>query len=330
MRFANPSYLLFLLIIPALVWYYLKFNKQESSRIKFSSIQIIKNIPSGERIKFRYVLKILRFVCLTLLILALARPQAGQKGEDILTKGIDIMLCLDTSTSMRAEDFKPHNRLYAAKQAAEGFVKNRKNDRIGVVVFSALSFTQCPLTLDYGAVLDFLDSVEIGMTQTDGTAIGTAIATCVNRLKDVPAKSKVIILLTDGRNNMGEIDPWTAAQAAGAMDIKIYAIGAGVPGGAMYPIDDPVFGKRYVKLPEDLDEETLIKIASLTGGQYFRAKSSEGLREIYNKIDKMEKTEIKINEYTKYTELFPYFILPAVLLFFTEVILTNTYFRKVP
>jgi len=193
-----------------------------------------------------------------------------------------------------------------------------------------LSFTQCPLTLDYGAVLDFLDSVEIGMTQTDGTAIGTAIATCVNRLKDIPAKSKVIILLTDGRNNMGEIDPWTAAQAAGAMNIKIYTIGAGVPGGAMYPIDDPVFGKRYVRLPEDLDEETLIKIASLTGGQYFRAKSSEGLREIYNKIDKMEKTEIKVNEYTEYTELFLYFILPAVLLFFTEIILTNTYFRKAP
>ena len=330
MRFANPIYLLFLLIIPALVWYYLKFNKQESSRIKFSSIQIMKNIPSGERTKFRYILKILRFVCLTLLILALARPQAGQKGEEISTKGIDIMLCLDTSTSMRAEDFKPHNRLYAAKQAAEEFVKNRKNDRIGVVVFSALSFTQCPLTLDYGAVLDFLDSVEIGMTQTDGTAIGTAIATCVNRLKDIPAKSKVIILLTDGRNNMGEIDPWTAAQAAGAMNIKIYTIGAGVPGGAMYPIDDPVFGKRYVRLPEDLDEETLIKIASLTGGQYFRAKSSEGLREIYNKIDKMEKTEIKVNEYTEYTELFLYFILPAVLLFFTEIILTNTYFRKAP
>jgi Ca-activated chloride channel family protein len=231
---------------------------------------------------------------------------------------------------MRAEDFKPLNRLDAAKKAAEEFVKERKNDRIGIVVFSELSFTQCPLTLDYGAVLDFIDNVEIGMTQTDGTAIGTAIVTCVNRLKDSVAKSKVIILLTDGRNNRGEIDPLTAAKTAGAMDIKIYTIGAGVPGGAMYPVDDPIFGKRYIRMREDLDEDTLIKIASATEGRYFRATSSKKLKEIYSKIDRMEKTDIKVSEYTEYTELFPYFLLPAILMFFVEIVLFNTYLRKIP
>jgi Ca-activated chloride channel family protein len=322
MRFANPIFLLFLLTIPGLIWYYLKYSQSRSNRLKFSSLEIIKKIRKSGLI--------LRILCLLLLILAFARPQAGQRSEEVLSKGVDIMLCLDTSTSMRAEDFKPLNRLDASKKAAKEFVKDRKNDRIGVVVFSELSFTQCPLTLDYGAVLDFIENVEIGMTQTDGTAIGTAIVTCVNRLKDSAAKSKVIILLTDGRNNKGKIDPLTAAKTAGAMDIKIYTIGAGVPGGAMYPVDDPIFGKRYIRLAEDLDEDTLISIASATEGQYFRATSSKKLKEIYSKIDRLEKTDIKVSEYTEYTELFSYFLLPAILMFFLEIVLFNTYLRKIP
>jgi Ca-activated chloride channel family protein len=330
MRLASPIFLFFLLTIPALIYYYFKYGQNKNTRLKYSTIDIFKEIKSEKAVKGKYLKLILRIITLFLLIIALSRPQAGQKGEEIYSKGTDIILCLDTSTSMRAEDFKPLNRLDAAKRAAKEFIKNRKYDRIGVVVFSALSFTQCPLTLDYGAVLDFIDKIEIGMTQTDGTAIGTAIATCVNRLKDSAAKSKIIILLTDGRNNMGEIDPFTAAETARAMNIKIYTIGAGVPGGAMYPIDDPIFGRRYVRLPEDLDEDTLTKIASITGGQYFRATSSEGLKNIYKQIDQMEKSELKISEYVDYTELFPYFILPAFILFLSEVVLMNTYFRKLP
>lgn len=330
MRFANPIWLSFLIFIPLIIWYHFKYGKNKTTRLKYSSLEILKNINTSKPTKTKHLKLVLRTISIFLLILALARPQAGQKSEEVTTKAIDIILCLDTSTSMLAEDFKPFNRLDAAKKAAKEFVKGRKYDRIGVVVFSALSFTQCPLTLDYNAVTDFIEKVEIGMTQTDGTAIGTAIATCINRLKDSPAKSKVIILLTDGRNNTGEIDPFTAAEIAKAMNIKIYTIGAGIPGGAIYPIDDPIFGRRYVRLPEDLDEDSLVKIASLTQGQYFRATSAQGLKNIYKQIDQMEKTEIKISEYVDYKELFPYFVLPGILVFLSEIVLMNTYFRKLP
>jgi len=330
MRFANPVFLLFILLVPLLAWYQEGQRRRKRAAVSFSDTGLIKEIAGKGKEKSEKLLRILRFISLFFLLLAFARPQAGQKGEEVLTKGIDIMLVLDTSTSMRAEDFKPHNRLYVAKEVSKEFIKGRKNDRIGIIVFSALSFTQCPLTLDYGAVLDFLEHVEIGMTATDGTAIGTAITTAVNRLKDTGAKTRIIILLTDGRNNMGEIDPITAAKVAQAMGLKIYTIGAGAPGGALYPIDDPIFGKRYVKLSEDLDEGTLSAVAQETGGLYFRATSSEGLRSIFRKIDQMEKTEIKIKEYTNYTELFTWFLWPGIIVFVIEILLRNTYLRKVP
>ncbi len=330
MRFANPLFLLMLLVIPVLVWFYIKREGKKKASIRFSSLDIINKVKPAEAGIVKHLFVIMRMLVIVLLILAFARPQAGQKGEEVLTRGIDIMLVLDTSTSMKAEDFKPKNRLEAAKLVVKDFVKGRKNDRIGIIVFSALSFTQCPLTLDYGAVLDFLKNVEIGMTNTDGTAIGTAIANAVNRLKDSKAKSRVIILLTDGRNNRGEIGPLTAAKVAQAMGIKIYVIGAGKPGGAMIRVDDPVFGKRYVKIDADLDEETLSGIAEATGGLYFRATSQGSLKNIYKKIDEMEKTEIKIKEYTNYSELFLYFILPALIIFSMELFLKNTYFRKIP
>ena len=330
MRFANPLLLLLLPVLPVMAWYYIRCRHLRVNRLKFSSLGALRGIPGGSRLRLRHAGVVLRVISLALFIMAFARPQAGQKGEEVLSRGVDIILCLDTSTSMRSMDFKPLNRLDAAKQAAKEFVEGRKNDRIGVVVFSELSFTQCPLTLDYGAVTDFLENVEIGMTQTDGTAIGTALITCVNRLKESEAKSKVIILLTDGRNTMGKIDPVMAAQAAEAMDIKIYTIGAGAPGGAMMPYDDPIFGRRYIRSREDLDEDTLIKIAAATGGKYFRATGNKKLKEIYSRIDKMEKTDIKVQEYTDYTELFPWFILPGLLLLLCEIILANTYLRKVP
>ncbi|MFH1259421.1 MAG: VWA domain-containing protein [Elusimicrobiota bacterium] len=329
MRFAYPIWLILLIFIPLYSWLFFTKKRFSFPNIRFSDIRGIKKIHPKIFLHPR-LLSGARLISLVLLILGMARPQSGQKSEEVLNRGLDIIVCLDTSTSMRAEDFKPKNRLDAAKAAAKKFIQGRKNDRIGLVVFSALSFTQCPLTLDYGAVLDFLDKVEIGMTQTDGTAIGMAIGTCLNRLKDSSAKSKVVILLTDGRNNKGEIDPVTAAKAAQALGIKIYTIGAGAPGGSLFPYEDPIFGRRYVQLPEDLDEETLTGIAQITGGLYFRATDSQSLNNIYKQIDKMEKTEIKVKEYTEYIELYPFFIFPGLILLLLEIILGNTYFRRIP
>jgi len=239
------------------------------------------------------------------------------------------MLALDVSGSMKAEDFKPHNRLYVAKEEIKKFVEKRISDRIGLVVFSQSSFTQCPLTLDYGILLNFLDQVKFGMIK-DGTAIGMALANCVNRLRESPSKSKVIILLTDGVNNAGQIDPLTAATIAKTMNVKIYTIGAGKPGNAMYPIDDPIFGKRYVYLPNEIDEETLKEIARKTGGKYFRARSEEELEEIYTEIDRLEKTEIKVNEYVQYRELFSIFVILGLGFLVLEMFLSQTVFRKIP
>jgi Ca-activated chloride channel family protein len=230
---------------------------------------------------------------------------------------------------MKAEDFKPQNRLGAAKEVMRDFIKSRKNDRLGLVVFSRFSFTQCPLTLDYGVLLESLDKIEIGMIE-DGTAIGTAITNAVNRLRDSTAKSKIIILLTDGINNAGKIDPLTATKAAHALGIKIYTIGAGRPGGALYPVEDPIFGKRYVQMDTQIDEALLRKIADETGGLYFRANDEQGLKEIYETIGKFEKTKIETKEFANYDELAGYFILPGFLILILEIALANTLFMKIP
>ncbi|MDP8230324.1 MAG: VWA domain-containing protein [Candidatus Gorgyraea atricola] len=329
MRFANPLFLILLGIIPLMIWDYFRRAKVREANLIFSDISIVKTVQPGFRVRYRHVPMILRIVAVFIFILALARPQAGQMEEEIITEGIDIMLTLDTSSSMKAEDFKPQNRLGAAKEVISEFIKSRKNDRIGLVVFSRSSFTQCPLTLDYGVLLDLLDKIDIGMIE-DGTAIGTAIANSVNRLRDSKAKSKVIILLTDGINNAGKIDPQTAAKAARALEVKIYTIGAGKPGGAMYPVDHPIFGKRYVQMDTEIDEALLKEIAEETGGIYFRAKDEKGLEEIYETIGKLEKTEIETKEYANYHELATGFILPGFVVFLLGTILGNTLFRKIP
>lgn len=328
MRFANP--LFFLLIIPlaAAGWYYFERERKKKAAIMFPDFRLFKGMGNFSSNK-RQILLWLRLLGLVLLVFALARPQSGLKTEEISTRGIDIVLCMDTSGSMKAEDLKP-NRLETAKTVACDFVKGRRNDRLGIVVFSAVSLLQCPLTSDYGAVVDFMKSVEIGMTQTDGTAIGNALATSVDRLKDSKAKSKIIILLTDGRNNMGEVDPVTAAKLATAFNIKIYTIGVGTEGEAPFPVDDPMFGKRYVYIKEDLDEATLKAIAEITEGLYFRATSAAALKEIYKQIDKMEKTEIKGIEYTEYTDHYLPLLLFALLAFMAEIVLNNTLLRKLP
>ena len=329
MRFANPLFLILFGIIPVLIWYYFRQAKVRNASLSFSDVSIVKGIRPNFRVKYRHFPMILRMVAIFIFILAMARPQAGQKEEEIITEGIDIILTLDTSGSMKAEDFKPQNRLGAAKEVLEEFISSRHNDRIGLVVFARYSFTQCPLTLDYGVLLDLLEKIDIGIIE-DGTAIGTAIANSVNRLRDSKVKSKIIVLLTDGMNNAGKIDPQTAAKTAKALDIKIYTIGAGKPGGALYPIEDPIFGKRYVRMNTEIDEDLLKEVAQVTGGMYFRAKDEKGLKEIYETISKLEKTEIETKEYANYTELAGIFLLPALLIILLEVILSNTIFRKIP
>jgi Ca-activated chloride channel family protein len=244
------------------------------------------------------------------------------------TKGTDIMLCLDTSTSMKSEDFAPRNRMDAAKSAALDFVKNRTYDRIGIVVFAGVSYTQCPLTLDHGAVLEFLDHVQIGMTGVDGTAIGSGLATALNRLKDSKARSRVVILLTDGRNNAGEVDPITAAKMAQKLGIRVYVIGCGAVG-AGYITVNTFLGPRRVPT-EEIDEDTLRKIAATSGGEYFRAQDSEGLMKIFRQIDRMEKTEIKVEKITRTREVFHWFLWPGLLLFIAELFLVKTILRRVP
>jgi Ca-activated chloride channel family protein len=260
----------------------------------------------------------------------LARPQSTSKEEKITTKGIDIVLAMDVSSSMLAEDFRPKNRIEAAKMVAKEFIKGRKNDRIGLVVFAGESFTQCPLTLDYGVLYTILDHLKVASKDWDGTAIGMGLATAINRLKDSKAKSKVIILLTDGRNNRGQIDPITAARMAKAFGIRVYTIGTGTRGTAMYPVQDPLWGTRYVPMRVDIDEDLLRQIARITGGKYFRATSTEKLREIYKEISKMEKTKIEVKEYTRYEEFFVYFLALALVLLLAEVVLANTYFKTIP
>ncbi|MBN1560576.1 VWA domain-containing protein [candidate division KSB1 bacterium] len=330
-RFANPYFLLLLLFIPLMIYWYVRNQRTKSSMatLRYSNLGIIKTMKSSTKKQLRHSLFVFRVLAVGLLIVAFARPQSGQKESEVQTEGVDIILAMDISSSMLAEDFTPKNRLAAAKMVAADFIKGRMNDRIGLVVFAAHSFTQCPLTLDYGIVLRFLQEIEIGMID-DGTAIGMAIGNCVNRLKDSKAKSKVVILLTDGVNNRGELDPITAAKVAKAFDVRIYTIGAGKRGDALYPINDPIFGKRYQRVPVQIDEELLKQVADITGAQYFRATDKTSLEQIYAEIGEMEKTKIEVKEYTRYSELFLPYTLAALIFLALEIVLANTRFRKIP
>ncbi len=329
-RFADPYYLILLLILPVMVWWYFRGRARATGKIIYSDVNLVKSITPSLKQRLRPFLFALRLLAVTVIIVALARPQSGSKEEEITTEGIDIVLTMDVSTSMLAEDFRPKNRIEAAKMVATEFIKGRKNDRIGLVVFAGESFTQCPLTLDYGVLYQILDNMKVADQDWDGTAIGMGLATAINRLKDSKAKSKVIILLTDGRNNRGQVDPITAARMAKAYNIRVYTIGTGTKGTAMYPIDDPLWGKRYVPMRVDIDEDLLRQVAKITGGRYFRATSTEKLREIYDEIGKMEKTKIEVKEYTRYEEYFIYFLTLGLILLLTELVLSNTYFKTIP
>ena len=330
LRFHDPEFLVLLLLVPFIIYWYIRRHKKSSATMRFSNLGNIKKINSTPSKKYRHVLFLFRLFTIILLIIAFARPQSGTKEEQIITEGIDVIMAMDISSSMLAEDLARHkNRLDVTKEVASKFISERTNDRIGMVVFAAKSYTQCPLTLDYGILLKFLQEIHVGMIE-DGTAIGMAVANCVNRLRTSKAKSKVVILLTDGRNNRGELDPVTAAQIAKTMKIRIYTIGAGKHGEALYPIDDPFLGKRYVPMKVDIDEDVLKKIAGTTGGKYFRATDKSSLEKIYQEIGELEKTKIEVKEFTRYSELFVNFLFAALGLLLLEVILANTRFRKIP
>lgn len=329
--FQNKEFLWLLLLIPPLValhWW--RETRGKVAALTFSSVAQAAQTRQGKLKAFRHVLFGMRIVALGLLIAALARPVLENQKQVIYSEGIDIMLVMDLSGSMLAEDFEPKNRMEAAKEVAQEFVRKRVSDRIGLVVFAGRSFTQCPLTLDYPLVLSMLNALRAGSMQEDGTAIGMAIATAVNRLRSSNAKSRVIVLLTDGQNNAGEIEPVTAAELAAALGIKIYAVGAGTQGYANYPIIDPIFGKRYIRQKVDVDDATLQRIADITGGKYFRATDYESLKRIYDDIDRLEKTKIETETYSEYKEEFASFLIPALLLLGLEWLLANTRFRKLP
>lgn len=274
-------------------------------------------------------LRVIRFVILALLILTLARPQLSQSRVHKSAEGIDILLALDISESMRAEDFEGINRIQTAKSVVNDFLTHRENDRIGLVVFSGESFTLCPLTLDYPVVAELLRDVEIGQLQ-DGTAIGDALATAIYRLRVSASKTKIVILLTDGENNAGTINPETAVSLAKSFGIKVYTIGMGKEGGARIPYADTTFGKRYREVLTYLDEDTLKQIANGTGGRYFRATDTQSLKRIYTEIDRFEKTKFETVGSIVHKELTAYFLIPAVLLLGVEILLGNTLLRKIP
>lgn len=325
--FASPGYFWALLVIPLLVAWYIRRHREDTSDIRYSTLLPFRSLKPGIRERLRHLPFALRMLGIALLVVALARPQTTASGQNIYAEGIDIAMLLDISTSMLAEDFQP-NRVEAAKDVAQHFIDGRQNDRIGLVIFAGQSFTQCPMTLDYRVLKNLLRQVKPGMVE-DGTAIGMAIAQGVNRLKDSKAKSKVMILLTDGMNNRGEIDPLTAAQIAKTFNIRIYTIGVGTRGEAPYPVQTP-FGIRYQNMPVDVDEKTLAQIADMTDGRYFRATDNKTLEQIYDEIDKLEKTRIEVKAYRSYTELFYPWAALGLLSILAEFLLTGTVLRKLP
>ena len=328
MVFANPTYLyLLLLLIPLIGWYIYKLSKSQAS-MQVSSSEVFQ-LPEARswKIYLRHVPFLLRMVLIALLIVVLARPQSTNSWQNSSTEGIDIMLAMDISSSMLAQDLKP-NRLEAAKDVAASFINGRQNDNIGLVVFAAESFTQCPLTTDHTVLLNLFKDIQPGIIQ-DGTSIGLGLANAVSRIKDSQAKSKVIILLTDGVNNAGEIAPVTASDIAKTFGVRVYTIGVGTQGEAPYPFQT-AFGIQYQNVPVEIDEPTLKQIAATTGGQYFRATDNASLKAIYEEIDQMEKTKISVQEFSKKQEEYMQWALLVLLLLLVEVLLKNTLLRNIP
>jgi Ca-activated chloride channel family protein len=324
--FGQPWFLYLLVLIPLLILYKVVKGKQEQASVSMSSIQGFKTASSWKS-SFRHFPFVLRLLCLAFLIIALARPQTPNDEQQTSGEGIDIILCIDVSGSMTAQDFIP-NRLEAAKKVAADFVDQRLTDRIGIVIFSGESFTQCPLTTDHGVLKLQIEQIRNGLLE-DGTAIGSGLATSVDRLKNSKAKSKVVILLTDGVNNGGLIDPSTAKEIAKAFKVKVYTVGVGTEGYAPTPVNTPM-GVVMQNEKVAIDEKLLRSISAETGGSYFRAKDDESLQRIYNEIGKLEKTKVDVTTYHRYVEKFYPFVFAAMICLFLEVLFRYTLFKKFP
>lgn len=310
-------------------------HRRRAAALRFSNLDLLKRIGPSRSLRLRKAVQALRLLSVVLLVLAMARPQTGERLTEVNTQGVDIVLVVDTSGSMRALDLdadrpiaKRRDRLEVAKEVVDRFIARRETDQVGLVVFGENAFTQCPLTLDHTVVGTLLERLEIGMAG-NATAIGDAVGTAVKRLRDSKARSKVIILLTDGRSNAGAIPPLKAAEIAATFDIRLYAVGVGTRGPAPFPVET-AFGRRIVQQNVEIDEETLERMAEATGGAYFRAEDREGLEAVYGRIDEMEKTEISMTSYMEYEEQYRWFVIPATILLLLEVVLLGTRFRRLP
>lgn len=326
-EFAYPEYFwLLVLLVPMILWYVFQ-EKKSYAGLQFSSLRAFRGIRHAGRVWLRHILFVLKVLAIVFLVIALARPQSSNSWETYTSEGIDIVLGLDISTSMLARDFTP-DRLEAAKEVATKFILERPQDRIGVVVFAGESFTQCPLTTDQAVLVNLLREVKSGMIE-DGTAIGLGLANAVNRLKDSPAKSRVVILLTDGVNNRGAIAPVTASELAKTYGIRVYTIGVGTYGEAPYPVQTP-FGVQLQNMRVEIDEDVLKQMAEITGGQYFRATDNTKLEQIYREIDQLEKSKMEVKHFSKKQEKYFWFGLIGMLLLVTEALLRYTLLRKIP
>lgn len=326
LSFAQPYFFALLLLLPLMIWWQLRDRKWQQPSLRVTSINSLKQVQPGWKVRFRPVLFVLRLLAIAGITVALARPQSSNVTESVDSDGIDIVLSLDVSGSMMAEDLKP-NRIDAAKQVAADFVDKRVNDRIGLVIFSGESFTQCPITIDHNVVKEQLAQVKSGML-TDGTAIGMGLATAVDRLRNSKAKSRVVVLLTDGVNNTGLVDPSTALEIAKAYKVRVYCIGVGTRGQAPYPVQTSMGIQRQM-VPVEIDEALLKTIATQTGGKYFRATNNASLSSVYKEIDQMEKTKVEISSYKHFTDLFFPFALLALCCFTLELLLRYSVFRSI-
>ncbi len=327
-EFAYPAFFYGLIVLPLMVLWYLWRGRRGTAAMRLSGFENLDERVGSSRIWLRHVLFLLRLAVVALLVVVLARPQSSNRWEQVTTEGIDVVMCMDVSGSMRAMDFKP-NRLEASKNVGIEFVNARQDDRFGLVVFAGESFTQCPMTTDRAVVVNFLKEIEFGVIE-DGTAIGMGLATAVNRIKDSKAISKVIILLTDGVNNRGDVGPVTAAEIAASFGIRVYTIGVGSQGNAPIPVQD-MFGRTVTRnMPVEIDEEVLRQIAEKTDGAYFRATDNNKLREIYQEIDQLEKTRLDVKHFSKKKEEYFPFLLAAMLLLLVEILMRYTVFRIIP
>ncbi len=328
LEFAYPG--MFLLAVPLIAAaLLLRRRPAPGPALRHPRLALFGAASGGRRARLRAALPWLRLAALLLLVVALARPRIAHSTQDIEGQGVDIVVALDISGSMRALDFQPQDRLGVAKQVIRDFIAGRPQDRIGLVVFASRAFTQCPLTLDRSVLLGFLDEVQVGLIE-DGTAIGLGLATAVNRLKSSQAKSRTIILLTDGMNNVPTLEPETAAELARSLGVRVYTVGVGREGFAPYPVDDPVFGRRLTRIESHIDEALLRRIAAMTGGEYFRAEDPQALRDIFATIDRLEKSRYKMTITTHYQERMASFACPALLILLLETVAGATWLRRLP